>query len=127
MSLVSFVLNGDRIDFEQNISYDCLPEIDLTQGTVTTAAGLPFSFDTSQRRILRYRITWPLLAAAKVNELINWLKLYADGKKNQFIYYDPFAVQHEVHLASDTISFRAVGGNGQYYTLSLELIELETK
>jgi len=124
---IYFVYNWNYITFEENIRYDFLPEIDLTQGTITTAAGIDFSFERSKYRRVLHSLTWPVLKLSKYKEMIEWIKLYPQGKLNDFIYSDPEGILHTVKLVTDTISFKQIGNSGQYVTGTLELLEMEKK
>lgn len=124
---IYFLYNGNYLTFEENIRYDFNPDIDLTQGTVTTAAGIDFSFERSKYRRISHSLTWPVLKLSKYKEMIEWIKLYAQGKLNEFTYSDPEGILHSVKLANDTISFKQIGNSGQYVSGTLELLEMEKK
>jgi hypothetical protein len=118
---------GVQLTFEENISYDCLPEIDFAQGSVELASGDDFVFDRSSLVSNIHTITWPVLSIDKMNELILWLRDNTGWGKVKFNYVDPFGDIHLVRLYMDKISFKPLGSNGKYVTGSLVLKELVEK
>lgn len=124
---IYFVRNDNYLTFEENIRYDFLPDIDLTQGTVTTASGFDFPFERSRYRRIFHTLTWPVLKLSKYKEMLEWIKIHPQGKLNDFTYSDPEGILHTVKLVTDNISFKQIGNSGQYVSGTLELLEMEKK
>jgi len=124
---IYFEYNGNYLTFNENIRYDFSPNIYLTQGTVTTASGFDFSFERSKYRRILHSLTWPVLKLSKYREMIEWIKIYPQGKLNDFTYSDPEGILHTVKLATDILSFKQIGNSGQYVTGEIELLEMEKK
>jgi hypothetical protein len=124
---IQFSYGSSTIYFNENIRYDYYPEVDLTQGKFTTAAGFDFFFERSLYRRNLYVLTWSMLAASKYKEMLDWIKQYPQGSLNTFAYKDPEGTIHEVRLVSQTIKFNPIGNAGNYVSGSLELMEMESK